>query len=347
MATATHVSSPKATDAGQLVMQIAGGYELSACLQVAAKLNIADLLCAGPRSVETLATETTTNADALYRVLRALISVGIFSEPQPRTIALSPAAEVLRSDVPGNLRGAVLWNTHPFLVQMCCDLLYSVQTGHNAVEHIHGKPCFEHPACTPELAFAFNEGMTAISADLAPAVLEAYDFSGVETLMDVAGGHGYFICAALKKYPEMKGMLFDLPSVVEGARCTLCDMRLDHRCSPVAGNFFEQIPPGADAYFMQHIIHDWDDEQALRILGNVREALAGCKHGRLLLVDFVLPEDSQPHPGKLLDLLMLLIPGGRERTEREWHALLGKAGFTITRFVPTKAIASVIEAVVN
>jgi hypothetical protein len=325
-------------------MQIAEGYELSACLQVAAKLKIADLLAKGARDVESLAKDTGTNADALYRVLRALVSVGIFAESQPRMIALSPAASLLRTDVPGSLRGPILWNTHPFLMQLCADLLHSVQTGQPAVEHLHGKPCFEYVASTPELAFAFNEGMTAISAMLAPAVLEAYDFSGVDTLMDVAGGHGYFICAALKKYPHLKGVLFDLPSVVEGAKCSICELRLDDRCTPVAGNFFEKIPVGADAYFMQHIIHDWNDEPALKILGNVKHALQGRKDGRLIIVDFVLPDDSQPHPGKLLDLLMLLAPGGRERTEREWHALLEKSGFVITRIVQTKAAASVIEA---
>ena len=347
MATATPVSAPSAIDFKQLVMKIAGGYQLSACLQVAAKLNIADLLSAGPRSAESLAAETETDADALYRVLRALISVGIFAEPQPRTIALSPAAEILRSDAPGSVHGMVLWNTHPFLMHMCTDLLYSVQTGRTATEHLLGKPCFEHIACTPELAFAFNEGMTAISADLAPAVLDAYDFSGIDTLMDVAGGHGFFICQALKRHPRLKGVLFDLPDVVEGAKCTLCDLRLDDRCRPIAGNFFEHIPAGPDAYFMQHIIHDWNDEPALKILGNLRQALKGRENGKLIIVDFVLPEGSQPHPGKLLDLLMLLIPGGRERTEPEWQALLGKAGFTITRIVPTKAVASVIEAVVS
>ena len=133
--------------------------------------------------------------------------------------------------------------------------------------------------------------------------------------------------------------------MVEGAKCTLCDMRLDDRCQPIAGNFFDRIPAGADAYFMQHIIHDWDDESALRILGNVRHALAASPNGRLIIVDMVLPEDSRPHPGKLLDLLMLMFPGGRERTEAEWRSLLGKAGFIVTKILPTKVADSVIEAV--
>jgi hypothetical protein len=331
----------------QTLMATATGFQLSSCLYVAAKLDIADRVAAGPRPVETLAAETNTQADALYRVLRALVSIGIFSEPQPRTIGLSPVAELLRNDVPGSLRGQVLWVAHPFLIHVSSDLMYSVITGKPAVEHLYGKPAFECIASMPEVNYDFNAGMTAISAELAPAVLDAYDFSGIATLMDVAGGHGYFICQALQRHPQMKGILLDQPAVVEGAKCTLCDMRVDERCQPIAGNFFEHIPGGADAYFMQHIIHDWDDEPALKILGNVRQALAASPSGRLIIVDMVLPEDSRPHPGKLLDLVMLTIPGGRERTEAEWRSLLSKAGFVITRIVPTKAAESVIEAVLQ
>jgi len=345
--TITEVDALPVRDLCQRLMGIASGFQLSVCLYVAAKLNIADRVVAGPRPVEKLAADTNTQADALYRVLRALISVGIFSEPQPRTIGLSPAAELLRSDIPGSIRGLVLWAAHPFLMHVSSDLMYSVSTGKPAIEHLYGKPAFECFASMPEVNYDFHTGMSAISAELAPAVLDAYDFSGIGTLMDVAGGHGYFICEALRRHPQMKGILLDQPGVVEGAKCTLCDMRVDDRCQPIAGNFFDHIPAGADAYFMQHIIHDWNDESALRILGNVRRALAARPDGRLIVVDMVLPEDSQPHPGKLLDLLMLMFPGGRERTEAEWRSLLEKAGFTITRIVSTKAADSVIEAVPN
>ena len=348
MATTTpEVGALPAGDLCKQLMGMASGFQLSGCLYLAAKLNIADRVAAGPRPVEMLAADTNTQADALFRVLRALISVGIFSEPQSRTIGLSPAAELLRSDIPGSLRGLVLWAANPFLMHVSSDLMYSVTTGKPAIEHLYGKPAFECFASMPEVNYDFHTGMSAISAELAPAVLDAYDFSGIGTLMDVAGGHGYFICEALKRHPQMKGILLDQPGVVEGAKCTLCDMRVDDRCQPIAGNFFDHIPAGADAYFMQHIIHDWNDESALRILGNVRRALAARPDGRLIVVDMVLPEDSQPHPGKLLDLLMLMFPGGRERTEAEWRSLLEKAGFTITRIVSTKAADSVIEAVPN
>jgi hypothetical protein len=348
MASATSGVSPRSiVEIKQKLMQIADGYLLSACLHVAVKLNLADQLADGPRPVEALAADTKTNADALYRVLRALVSIGVFSEPQPGAIALSPAAELLRSGVPGSIREMVLWTSNPFVMHVTSDLLYSVETGKPAIEHLYGKPAFECFASMPEFSRAFNAGMTAISAELAPAVLDAYDFSGVGTLMDVAGGHGYFLCEALKRHPQMNGILLDMPSVVEGAKCLMCDMRVDDRCQPLAGNFFEHIPAGADAYFMQHIIHDWSDEQALKILGNVRQALAGREQGRLVIVDMVLPEDSRPHPGKMLDLLMLMFPGGRERTELQWRELLARAGFKVTRVVATKAPDSVIEAVIS
>ncbi len=343
--TATHDHAT--TVLKQQLLQISNGYLPSACLQVAAKLNIADLVANEPRPVETLAADTGTNPDALYRVLRVLVSIGVFSEPQPRTIALSPAAELLRRDVAGNIRDLVVWASNPFIMHVSSDLLHSVQTGKPAVEHLYGKPVFDCFASMPDLGRAFNEGMTAISIDLAPAVLDAYDFSGVETLMDVAGGHGLFICEALKRYPQMKGILLEQPAVVEGAKCVMCELRLEERCQPVGGNFFEHIPAGADAYYMQHVIHDWSDEPALKILGNLRQALDGNPRGRLILVDTVLPEDARPHPGKLLDLLMLMFPGGRERTESEWRNLLARAGFTLTRIVPTKAPDSVIEAVIH
>ena len=345
---ASLVESPAgvATNASEQLMRIATGFQLSACLYVAAKLNIADLIAQNGRSLEDLAASTGTNADALYRVLRALISIGIFAESQPRIIALSPGAEPLRRDVPGSVHGLVLWAADPFIVHVASDLLYSVETGKPAVEHLYGKPAFECIGSIPRLSSAFNHGMTAISREFAPAVLDAYDFSDIEVLMDVAGGHGYFIAEALRRHPSLQGILLDLPHVVEGAKRMLCDMGVDHRCELVSGDFFEEVPSGADAYYLQHIIHDWDDEHALKILRNIRKALAGGKRGRLLVVDAVLPESSDPHPAKLLDLVMLTIPGGRERTEPEWRELCAQGGFRISRIVPTRVGKNVIEALV-
>lgn len=345
--TLSESSAIPAINPAQQLDQLTTAYQISACLYAAASLNLADRLASGPRGIEELASETKCNSDRLYRVLRALVSVGVFSELQPRTFALSPTAELLRSDVPNSHRGFVLFTASPFVMNVNSHFLHSVQTGQPAVEHLHGKRAFECFSSMPEVAFAFHEAMTSISSFLAPAVLDAYSFDGIGTLMDVAGGHGYFICQLLERYPQIKGILLDLPSVMEGAKCAICERRMDHRCEPVAGNFFEDIPSGADAYFMQHILHDWDDEQCLKILANVKRALAGRKHGRLVVVDAVLPETSEPHPGKFLDLMMMVFPGGRERTEKEWHTLFRAAGFEIIKVVSTRAPESVIEAVLR
>ena len=326
------------------LMQAATGYMASAALHAAAKLNIADLLANGPRSVSDLAEAAGVNEDALYRILRALASLGIFAEAGPRRFALSPAAEALRTGTPESIRDLVVWIGNPFHFEVWAQTPYSVRTGRPAVELVCGKPCFEAMAGRPEVAREFHDGMTCFSAMLAPALLDAYDFTGVKTLMDVAGGHGYILSEVLARYPNMQGVLFDMPGVVEGAESRMRSLNLSNRCQLVAGDFFERIPAGADAYYMQHIIHDWDDARALRILRNCAQALEGRRNGKLLVMDSVIPENSQPHLGKFIDLEMLLMPGGRERTEPEFRQLFAKAGFEIARITPTRAPQSVIEA---
>lgn len=326
------------------LIQMALGFMNTAAVYTAAKMNIADLLADGPRPVSELAAETGSNEDALYRVMRALAAAGIFTQTAPREFGLSPAAELLRSDVPGSMRDAAIWVGNSFHFQVWSELPYSVRTGKPAVEQVYGKPCFEALESLPETEREFNDAMTNLSAGIAPAVVEAYDFSGIGTLMDVAGGHGYTLGRILNQYPRMQGILFDMESVIEGARLRMAALNMDHRCRTVAGNFFEQIPAGADACYMQHIIHDWDDEPALKILTNSRRALEGRKNGKVLVVDSVIPDGPEPHFGKWLDLEMLLMPGGRERTEREFRELFAKAGLEITRIVPTKVAESLIEA---
>jgi len=338
-----HVSRPNAPAAQQL-MQMASGFIFTAALHPIAKLKIADVLVDGPLPVTDLARKTGSNADALYRVLRLLASAGIFTESAGKVFALTPLSECLRADAPGSLRDMVLWMGNRFHFKVWSEMSYSIQTGKPAVEHVYGKSCFDAIFGDPEVAYDFNTAMTCFSRQIAPALLDAYDFSGIGTLMDVAGGHGAILCEVLSRYPGMKGILFDMPNVIEEATCHLCALKMDHRCQTAMGDFFEQIPAGADAYYMQHIIHDWADEPALKILANCRRALEGRKDGRLIIVDAVVPETSEPHFSKLLDLEMLLMPGGRERTEREWRELFANAGFEITRIVPMQAAESVIEA---
>jgi hypothetical protein len=341
----TATESLRATEdqPGQRVVQMAAGFMHTAAIYTAAKLGIADLLAAGPRPVSELAGKTASNEDALYRVLRVLETGGVFAQTAPRTFALTPAAEALRSGVPGSMRDLVLWLGNRFHFHVWAELPYSVATGKPAVEQVYHKPCFDALAEMPETNREFNQAMTGYSASVAPAVLQAYDFSGIGTLMDVAGGHGFMLSEILKRHPQMKGILFDLESVVEEARDRLSAL-LNGRCKTVAGSFFERIPARADACYLQHIIHDWADEPALKILENCRRAIKGAADPRLVIVDSVMPEGPEPHMAKLIDLEMLLMPGGRERTETEWRDLLARAGFEITRIVPTGAPESVIEA---
>jgi hypothetical protein len=331
-------------DAVQHLFQFASGYVLSSALWVAAELGIADLLKNGPRPVAELAASTKTNEGALYRTLRLLAMVGIFAETEPRQFTLTPAAGLLRSDVPNSLRDAVVWIADPMHLQVAADLLHSVKTGQPTVEHVTGKPAFEHFADEPVEFDRFHRAMTTMSAMAIHAVLEVYDFSSFSTIVDVAGGHGYVICEILRKHPKVKGILFDLDDVVTGGEHRICQLALDGRCRTVAGDFFKSVPEGGDLYLMKNIIHDWAEERALAILRNCHAALQGKPNGRLVLLELVVPPGNVPHMSKILDIEMLYFPGGRERTEQEYAELFAKAGFRLTRVVPTKSPYSVIEA---
>jgi len=326
------------------VMQFASGMGITAALQPIVRMGIPDILANGPLPVAEIAQKTGSNADALYRVMRLLASVGMFAESAWKTFALTPMSQLLRSDTPGSLRDYVLWVSNRFHFRVWSEMGHSIETGQPAVEKVSGKSAFDTIFGDPEVAYDFNSAMTSFSRIIAPALLKAYDFSGIDTLMDVAGGHGAVLCEVLTAYPKMKGILFDLPNVIQEANCHICSLKLDDRCTTIHGDFFESIPAGADAYYMQHIIHDWADEPALKILGNVRRALEGKPDGRLIVMDSVLVENSKPNPAKWLDLEMLLMPGGRERTEGEWRDLFARANFEITRIVPVQMSTSVIEA---
>jgi hypothetical protein len=347
-ATPDRVVSPDVA-AAQLLNQVATGYMVSAALQVALKLEIADRLTAGPRSVADLAGEAGVREDGLYRVMRALAGVGIFEE-QPgapgeasRVFALNPAGRMLTKG-PGSMRDLGLFITSPTHFRVYAELMHSVQTGQPAVEKVTGMPVFQYFAGQPEYSALFNDAMTAFSAVVIPAVLDAYDFSGISVLVDVAGGHGQVLTSVLQKYPGMQGVLFDLDHVIAGAGPLLQASGVGDRVRTESGDFFTAVPAGGDAYIMKHIIHDWDDAEALTILRNIRTRLQGQPQGRVILVESVLPSDNSPHPGKLIDLEMMVMPGGRERTAAEFQALFARAGFTQMRVVPTQAALWVVEA---
>ena len=344
MSTPQNVAEPTTpeTAAAQQLMQLSTGYILSTALHAAVRLKIADVIGAGTTSVQALARETKANEDALYRVMRLLASVGVFEERAPREFANTTASSMLRSNVPGSMYPMALWMADPTHLRIYADAIHSVMTGQPAVEKTFGVPVFEYFPRNPELSEIFNDAMTSFSAMVVPAVLESYDFSGIRTLVDVAGGHGGVLTAVLQKYPAMQGVLFDLEHVIAGAGRASPQLGLADRCRTVAGNFFEAVPEGGDAYIMKHIIHDWDDERALLILRNIRKAMN--RGGRVILIESVVLPGNQPDFAKIIDLEMLLLPGGRERTEAEFRALFAAAGLEMTRIVPTRSPLSVIEA---
>jgi hypothetical protein len=328
-------TAPPEVSAGKLVFQVASGYMASAALQVAMRLDIAARLSSGPRPVADLAREAGVKTDGLYRVLRALASLGIFAEASPRTFALTPAAELLRRGT-GALGDGVEFITDPLHFQTYAEALHSVQTGQPAAEKVVGMPLFDYLAKTPQWSTSFNNAM--------PAVLKAYDFSGIGTLVDVAGGHGHVLTAVLRKYPQMRGVLFDLEHVIAGSGPLLAASGVQNRVRTESGDFFKVVPAGGDAYIMKHIIHDWDDERAATILRNIRKALDDKPQGRVILLEAVLAGGNAPDFAKLLDLEMMLFPGGRERTAEDFGALFDRAGFTLTTVAPTESMLSVVEA---
>jgi hypothetical protein len=326
----------------QQLNQLICGYWHSQCVYVAAKLGIADLLANGPQSVDNLAQQTGTHRPSLFRLLRALASLKVFAEEPGQRFRLTPAAEPLRRDVPGSQWAmAVMMGEEHF--RAWGELLYSVRTGKIGFDKVFGRPVFEFLSQHPEQAAIFDKAMVGVHGRETSAMLDAYDFSAFASVVDIGGGNGSTLSGILEKHRSIHGTLFDLPGVIQRAGVAVDAAGLSDRIHLVDGDFFESVPAGADAYVLRHIIHDWEEEKAIRILTNVRQAIA--RDGRLLVVESVIPPGNEPFFGKLLDLTMLVIPGGQERTEPEYRDLLGKAGFRLVRIVPTAAEVSVIEGV--
>jgi hypothetical protein len=328
----------------QHILQLATGYMVSSALHVVVSLRLADFMASGVTRVADLARHLTVNEDALYRLLRLLASVGVFAEVAPREFGFTPSAEALRRDRLDSVYDIVNWLADPLHFRVYADAAVTIRTGVPAIEHTVGVPAFEYLARTPDEAHTFNDAMSALSAQVTPAVLDGYDFGGIDVLFDVAGGHGELLASVLERHPAMRGILFDLDRVIVGAEQRLATRGLLHRCDLVAGDFFGGVPAGGDAYVLKHIVHDWDDSRALVILRHVRAALEGVPGGRVLLLESVIAPGDATEFGKLIDYEMLMMTGGRERSEPEFAALLRKAGFQLTRIVRLDSPLCVIEA---
>jgi hypothetical protein len=335
-------SSPEAPPPHAQLIEMARGHWISRVVYVAAKLDLAGRLANGPRSADDLAGPTGTDASALYRFMRALATLGILSESDDRRFSLTPLGDALKADAPGAARSSVLTIASDWWIRGFGELMYSLQTGKSGFEKSLGEPVFDYLARNPEDASLFSETMIGFHGAEPPAVAAGYDFSDIGTLVDVGGASGHLLTTILARYPKTRGILFDLPHVVGDAPALIGARGLTSRVEIQAGSFFETVPAGADAYLLSHIIHDWREDLCLTILGHCRGAMK--PGGRVLIVEMVLPPADTPHPGKLLDLMMLVGPGGQERTAEEYGALLAKAGFRLNRVVPTASAVSVIEA---
>jgi len=324
------------------MLDLISGFWISQAIYVAAKLGIADLLQDGPKSAAVLAKQAEAHEPSLYRVLRTLASRAIFSEDAGRLFALSPAAESLRSDKPGSLRPYAIMMGEQWVWRSVGAMLHSVRTGQSGFEHEFGARTFDYYAEHPHAARFAIEGMTSRSAAENVAIVGAYDFSGISTIIDVAGGQGTLLASILTANCNLRGTLFDMRHVLDAASPLIERAGLRGRCDLAAGNFFDCVPAGADVYILKKVIHDWDDRDARTILGNCRRAMSNSS--RLLLIELIVPTPGVPSFAKMLDLLMLAYAGGLERTEDEYRELLASAGFRLQHLIPASSTLGIIEA---
>ncbi|MDG6106625.1 hydroxyneurosporene methyltransferase [Dactylosporangium aurantiacum] len=329
------LSSPSA-----MLLELIHGSVITQSLYVAAQLGVADALRDGPLSAPELAARVQCDADALRRVLRLLASNEVFIEYPDGSFGLTPMAQALRSDVPDSMRGMAVLMGHPIHWEDWSHLIDTVRTGQPCVPALRGMDAFSYLASQPEYGAVFFQGMANMSVVETQPIVEGYDFSAFRTIVDVGGGGGALLAAVLQRATGSRGVLFDARAEVFGARDILAAHGVAERCTIAAGDLFDPVTPGADAYVLKHIIHDWPEEQALTILRNVRDAIA--EDGRILLMEFVPEEGNAPHPGRLTDLMLMLLVGGRERTARGYAELLDKAGFELEEVVGTTAAVSVV-----
>jgi O-methyltransferase domain/Dimerisation domain len=310
-------------------------------ITAAADLGIADALANGPLSADELAAAVDADADALSRLLRALIARGIFRQRRDGRYDLTPLADTLRRDAEVSVAGWARWLGSPQHREHWSHFTDAIRTGRAVIPELRGKPTFDYLAGEPELGEIFNQAMTSGSELAIAPLIAGYDFGRFATIADVGGGHGRLLAAILGACPRTRGILFDLPEVVAGAPATLSEHGVDDRVRIVEGSFFDSIPDGGDAYLLKNVIHDWPDEKAVHILRNVRAAAGAGKN--VLLVELIVPKHDREYLGNWLDLEMLMALDARERTAAEYGQLLSRAGFEMTRVVETASPFSIVE----
>ncbi len=325
------------------VLQLIYGRFVGQAVCLAARLRIADHIAEGRVQTEELASTLGARPESLRRFLKNLASHGLIVETAEDRWRLSETGELLRGDVAGSVRDLAALFDMPAHAAAWLNLDHSVLTGEGAFGHVHGGHPWDYGKAHPAWNDAFNAAMSSIAGAVHEQIAHCYDFSGLRLLVDVGGGQGRLMARILERFPQLQGIVFDQPHVVDAVASHMAERGLSDRCGPVAGSFFESVPAGADCYIMTTILHDWDDESCVRILRNCRAAMA--PNGRVLIGDFILKPANQPDFGRLVDLEMLVVAGvGRERTEMEFRGLLARAGFDLKAIVPLPAGTSLIEA---
>jgi hypothetical protein len=325
--------------------RLADGFLTTQLLYVVARLGVADVLAQGPRTGAELAAAVGADPDLLTRALRGLMLEEVLAEEEGGRFALTELGHCLRADAPGSMQGPVLARGEVYY-QAAAGALAAVRHGGTAFEHVHGDRFFDHLRRHPEREAAFQASMAGRSEQEAGDVVAAYDFGGIGRLVDVGGGHGVLLGAILRSTPDLHAVLVDQPAVIEEGRRHLAAEGVADRCRLVGGDFFAEVPAGADAYLLSRVLHDWTDDDARRVLATCRSAMG--PGSRLLVVEAILPERAADQPAVIrMDLYMLVLLGARERTEAQFRRLLADAGFEVRRVVPTRSVAglSVIEAV--
>ena len=336
------MSEPETVEPALVLRRMLGGYQVAQAIHVAAALGIADLLGDAVRPSDELAAATESDGRALYRLLRALASVGVLREHEGRRFGLTPLGAYLRTDSPDSLAGWAAFIGRPYYWQAWSSLLDSVKTGQNAFRLVHGESVWEYRAQHPDEAEIFDRAMLTLSRRAARSLIERYPFERFGSVVDVGGGHGGLLAALLAAHPQLRGVLFDLPHVIATAGPNLAAAGVDGRCRLEAGSFFDAVPAGADAYLLKWILHDWEDEEAIAILRTTAAAAGGT--GVVLVIEQLVGPPNESPDVKLFDLNMLVGPGGRERTLAEYEALLDAAGLRLRQATAAGLGLSVLEA---
>jgi O-methyltransferase domain len=324
------------------MMDFHGGLRMGFMLSAVAELGIADQLVDGPLPVDALAERTGSNADALYRVLRAMASKGVFTEVSRRAFGLTPLAEILRSDAPHSLRDVFRLQGQKFMRNAYAEIGYSIRTGEPAFDHVNGVELFTYLSRHPEMNDLFSSAMGNAARHTQQAAIEAYDLTGVRKLVDVGGAHGHLLASILTRYPDMAGVVFDQPHVVPGGEQVLHEAGVLDRAELVGGDYLESVPAGGDVYTISHVLHQLSDAEAITVLTNIRRVMSPA--GRVLVIDPVIPEGDVPHQGKFMDITMMALSRGRDRTEEEFIEIFGKADLRLTETIGLAAASSVVVA---